>query len=252
MKLHVLGSGGGAPSETRETACYLLRDERRALILDSGTGARRLLTCPDLLNGIGHLDVLLTHFHLDHVCGLPYLRMLELDATIWAPGRWLYNEDSDTILEPLRRPPIAPTDVTEIYPVRELREGRQEIDGFDVCASAQPNHWSPSAGLRIDDELALITDTPYEKSSCDLARGVRHLLHEAWSSSSDPQYAERDATGADAANVANDAGVAQLTLIHLNPTFRDHAHVLADAARTFDHVQLGVDGDVLEIVAEEA
>jgi ribonuclease BN (tRNA processing enzyme) len=245
MRVSILGSGGGAPSGVRETACLLLRHEERALLLDIGTGARRLLADPSYLEGVSHLDVVLTHFHLDHVCGLPYLRMLPITATIWAPGAWLYGTASGAILEPLRRPPIAPSDVTAIYAINELRAGDQEIGGFAVRASAQPHHWAPSAGLRIGDELALVTDTPYEPSSTQLAEGVRHLLHEAWSSSRAPIYPEHDATAADAARVAHEAGASDLTLIHLNPTLPDLSALLDDAAPTFDRVALGEDEAVL-------
>jgi ribonuclease BN (tRNA processing enzyme) len=245
VNVRILGSGGGAPSGVRETACYLIRDGGRALLVDVGTGARRLLGDPRLLDGVEELQIVLTHFHLDHVCGLTYLPSLGVAATIWAPGRWLYDRDAARILEPLRRPPIAPTDQTRSLPVRELRDGVQEIGGFRVRASAQPHHWSPSAGLRVDDGLALITDTPYEPSSAPLADGVPLLLHEAWSSSAAPVYAEHDATGADAARVAGEAGAQRLILIHLSPHLADHAPVLADAAAGFDRVELGTDEAVL-------
>jgi ribonuclease BN (tRNA processing enzyme) len=242
--VRILGSGGGAPSGIRETACYLVRDGARALVIDVGTGARRLFGDPALLAGVDELQVVLTHFHLDHVCGLPYLASLAIPVTIWAPGRWLYGREAGEILEPLRRPPIAPGDHTRISVVRELRDGDQDVGGFRVRASAQWNHWAPSAGLRIDDELALVTDTPYERSSSTLAGGVPLLLHEAWSSSSAPLYPDRDATGADAARVAREAGVDRLVLIHLNPHLADHAPVLADTSG-FDHAELGRDEALL-------
>lgn len=244
----ILGSGGGAPSDIRETACYLIRDDGRALLVDVGTGARRLLSAPGLLDNVERLEIVLTHFHLDHVCGLTYLSSLGVPATIWAPGRWLYGRDAARILEPLQHPPIAPEDYTQLFPVRELCEGSQEIAGFNVRASAQPNHWSPSAGLRIDDQLALITDTPYERSNAELASGVPLLLHEAWSSSAHPIHPEHDATGADAARIALEAGVGRLTLIHLNPRLSDHTPILADAAASFESVELGIDEALIETI----
>jgi ribonuclease BN (tRNA processing enzyme) len=245
VQITILGSGGGAPSETRETACVLLREGGRALLLDAGTGARRLITDPAHLAGVTHLDVVLTHFHLDHVCGLPYLGSLAQTVALWAPGLWLYGEASESILAPLRRPPIAPTDVTGATPVHELAAGHQEIGSFAVRASAQPNHWAPSAGLRVGDALALVTDTPYEPTSARLAEGAGLLLHGAWSSSAAPRYAEHDATAADAARVARDAQVGALTLIHLDPSLPDHTFLLADAASLFERVQLGRDETVL-------
>src|SRR5919198_213200 len=129
MRMHVsiLGSGGGAPPAARETSCVLIRDGDRALLLDMGTGARRLLADPTLLHGVTNLHVALTRFHFDHVCGLPYLPWLSVDAAVWAPGRWLYGRDGAEILEPLRRPPLEPSDVTETYPIRELGPGNQVI-----------------------------------------------------------------------------------------------------------------------------
>jgi ribonuclease BN (tRNA processing enzyme) len=242
MRVRILGSGGGAPSPTRETSCVLVRDGERALLLDMGSGARRLLSDQSLLVGCGELHVVLTHFHFDHVCGLPYLPWLGVGATIWGPGEWLYDRDSAGILEPLRRPPIAPGDVTGTYRVDELAPGSQTIGGFEVRASPQPRHWAPSAGLRVEDTLAYVTDTPYEASSSELADGVTHLLHEAWSSSRAPEHADRDATSRDAARVAREARVEALTLVHLDPTLTDPALLIDDAREEFEHVALGEDG----------
>ena len=120
------------------------------------------------------------------------------------------------------------------------------IGGFEVRASAQPKHWGPTAGLRVGDRLALVTDTAYEPASARLAEGVEFLLHEAWSSSAAPTYSDMDATAADAARLAQEAGVAGLTLIHLDPAFSDHAFLLEDAAPIFEYVRLGRDEMMLE------
>jgi ribonuclease BN (tRNA processing enzyme) len=229
------------PSDERETACVLVRDGDRALLLDAGTGTRRLVTDRSLLDGVDQLDVVVTHFHLDHVCGLGYLRALAVRAAIWGPGAWLYGAETGAILADILRPPLAPSDVRASYTMGELHPGRQLIGGFDVRASAQPRHWTPTAGLRVGDELALVTDTPYEPSSVRLAEGVACLLHEAWSSSRAPVYPERDATAADAARVADEAGAASLTLVHLNPTLDDLAPLLEDASAIFERTTLGRD-----------
>lgn len=241
-RVMILGSGGGAPSSTRETSCVLVMrpPANSALLLDVGSGARQLLANAKLLQPIEHVDVVLTHFHFDHVCGLPYLQNLEIDVSIWAPGAWLYSQPSAEILAPLLRPPISPNDVSG-RPVYELREGAHSISGFELRASAQPRHWTPSVGFRVDDELAYITDTPFERSSIELARGVRHLLHEAWSTSTAPIFPDKDATAADAARVAQQANVDDLTLIHLNRRTEDFTALLDDARPTFAGVTIGED-----------
>lgn len=241
MRITILGSGGGAPTPTRETACVLVREGRRALLLDVGSGVRRLLPAASALDGIEHVDVVLSHFHFDHVCGLPFLQWLDLDVTIWGPGSWLYDTPSAEILGALRSPPISPNDISG-WPLEELREGEQSISGFALRASAQPHHWAPSAGLRVGDELAYVTDTPYESSSVELARGVRHLLHEAWSTSTASKYADRDATAADAGRVAREADVGKLALIHLDPDFDDLRALEEDGRTLFDAVVVAEDG----------
>jgi ribonuclease BN (tRNA processing enzyme) len=240
LRTAILGSGGGIPSSERETACLLVREGDRALLLDAGSGLGRLRDDPALLQGIDRVDVVLTHFHFDHICGLPVLQWLPVEAAIWAPGRWLYDRPSAEILDPLRQPPVSPGDVTST-PVFELREGVQEIGGFAVRASAQPRHCAPSAGLRVGDDLAYVTDTPFEPSSIELAHGVRMLFHEAWSSSGAPSDQEGDSTAADAARVAAEAGVERLILVHLNPDLADHSALVHDARPNFANVGLGED-----------
>jgi ribonuclease BN (tRNA processing enzyme) len=228
-------------SDARETTCVLVRDGDRALVLDAGTGARRLVTNRSLLDRVEHVDVVLTHFHLDHVCGLGYLRALSVSVSVWGPGAWLYGSDTREVLDGVCRPPVSPSDLTALYELGELRPGEQEIGGFDLRTSAQPRHWAPSAGIRVGDRLALITDTPYEAASATLAAGVEHLLHEAWSSSRAPLYPEHDATAADAARVAREAGAERLTLVHLNPTLPDLRAVLGDARTIVPEAVLGAD-----------
>ena len=89
--------------------------------------------------------------------------------------------------------------------MRELAPGAQAVGRFAVTARAQPLHWAPTAGIRVGDEVALVTDTAYDADSAEFARGVTHLLHEAWSSSANPVAQAGDATAAEAGLVARAA-----------------------------------------------
>ena len=246
MRAWLLGSGGWIPTEKRETTCVLVREGESALLLDAGTGLARLVTQLGLLDGVRTLDIALTHFHLDHVCGLAYVPALPLTPTIWAPGRWLYDEPSARLLDPLRRAPISPSSPGELGEVRELGPRGQTIGPFQVAARAQPRHWAPTAGLRVVDALALVTDTAYDPGSAEFARKVTHLLHEAWSTSAEPAATEGDATAEEAGRVARDARASHLTLVHLNPR-ADEPAVLADARRWVPEARLGRDSTELAL-----
>ncbi len=247
LRAWLLGSGGWIPTPERETACTLVRDGEHALVLDAGTGLQRLVIDPALLDGVRRLDIVLTHFHLDHVCGLGYVPALPVRPTVWAPGAWLYGTPSAELLAPLLRAPISPFEPEELGEMRELEPGPQEIGAFGLTTRAQPLHWAPTAGLRVGDELALVTDTAYDPGSADLARGVAHLLHEAWSTSDEPVAAEGDATAAEAGRVAKDAGARRLTLIHVNPRWPDTDALLTDARRFMPDAELGRDGIELSL-----
>ena len=82
-----------------------------------------------MLDGAQRLDVLLTHFHLDYVCGLAYLPALPVPATVWGPGAWLYGTPSADLLAGFFVPPASPFSSEGLPDVEELAGGRQEIGG---------------------------------------------------------------------------------------------------------------------------
>jgi ribonuclease BN (tRNA processing enzyme) len=189
--------------------------------------------------------VLLTHFHLDHVCGLLYLPATGLPLELHAPGEWLYGTASAQLLAPILQAPISPF-ASQPFPIRELRPGEGTIAGFPVALRAQLRHWAPTAGIRIGDALALVTDTAFDEGSPGFVAGVGHLLHEAWSTSHHPWSAEGDATAAQAGQVAAAGGVARLTLVHLHPR-ADPSALERDARSTFASAEVGVDGRELTL-----
>ena len=93
QELVILGGGGWFPAHGRHTASALLRGGEEAVMIDAGTGVARLMERPELLAGVRRLDILLTHFHLDHIAGLAYLPAVVAceQSTIWGPGELLYD-----------------------------------------------------------------------------------------------------------------------------------------------------------------
>ena len=216
----LLGSGGWVPTASRATCCALLRRGDRALLIDAGTGVSRLVEHDRLLRGVRELDVVLTHFHLDHVVGLAYLPALPLSAPprLHGPGESLYDQPTEAILGRLIGWPLFGVELDALVAgVEEIGEGELEVGPFALRARRQDLHADPTLGFRVEDLLAYCTDTSYDEGNAGLARGCRTLAHEAWYTEDAPREEATHSSAREAAQVARDAGVERLVLIHVHP-----------------------------------
>jgi ribonuclease BN (tRNA processing enzyme) len=248
----LLGSGGEMPTGRRETCAALVRHGSRALLIDAGTGARRLATDKDLLEGAERLDVVLTHFHMDHVCGLLYLSVLDLPLVVWGPGRALYGRPTAEILRRFISPPLSAHPLEDLAQVvEELALGDLEIGPFALRTRRQGAHSDPTLALRFGDELVYCTDTGGEDETVAFAARARVLCHEAWfREDQDDGDKPAHCSAPYAGRLARAAGVERLVLIHLDPSMPDHEGVLAAARAEFGGTVLGEDG--LEVVPAPA
>ena len=239
----LLGSGGWIPTSRRETCCALLRAGEHALLIDAGTGVHRLLERPELLAGVDHVDIVLTHFHLDHVVGLAYLPALPLaePATLWGPGELLVGAPTRSILERLLGSPFfsAPLDAVASV-VGEIPASPFEIGPFDLATRVQKLHSEPSLALRVGDAVTYCTDTAPDPGNVAFASGSHVLLHEAWYAEESSHDGNHSA-GGDAGRIAREAGVERLVLVHVNP-LQDSDEELAESARgEFPDTEVGAD-----------
>lgn len=241
MRVRLLGSGGFVPTDRRETACALVRDGDAALLVDAGTGASRLLAEPQLLDGAERLDVVLTHFHLDHTCGLFYLADLDVPFTVWGAGEALEGIATADLVHRLLDSPFAPPSFSSHYAVEELRVGEAQVGPFAVRSRVQRRHGNPTLALRLGDELAWCTDTAYDEANVDFVRGVDLLAHEAFHAADSTDDTGHTAAG-EAAGLAAAAGVGRLVLIHVNPRDDDEEALLSHARPHFAAAEVGVDG----------
>jgi ribonuclease BN (tRNA processing enzyme) len=230
--LIILGGGGWFPAFGRQTACALLRDGDSAVMIDAGTGLGRLIERPELLDGVTRLDILLTHFHLDHVAGLAYLPAVGVcpETTVWGPGALLYDSRTEGLLDQLSHEPFHPVPLQDQeIQVRDLPKGELELPAVRVELRRQDHHSAPSLGLRFDDALAWVTDTAFDPGSASFAAGCRVLAHEAWFTESSPRNDEIHSSAAQAARVSAEAGIDRLLLIHQPPFVAVQPELLVEA-----------------------
>ena len=259
MKIVALGAAGYLPAAGRQTMAFLVVAGDTILLLDAGSGVARLLE-PEVqavLPPDAALDVLLTHYHLDHVVGLSYLPGVANDrrVRIHAPGPPLTvfgPEALDRLLSaplfplPIERWPMPTELVAYSGPELAIGELRIRVRG--------QKHPGGSVGVRIGDEIAYITDTVMDPATAGFVRGVKLLLHEVWLSE---EEAARDAaarTGhsdaAAVADLAREATVGKLWVVHHHPR-RSSAEVArmaeAMARRSGIAVEVPVEGRVVEL-----
>ncbi len=226
MRWIPLGTNGFFPSFGRQTMSFLVLAGDEALLLDAGTGVGRLAE-PALAARLGTctgLDVLLTHYHLDHVVGLSYLRTLWAGPlTIHAPEPPLVDAPARESLARLIGPPFFPRPLANHAPPIEVAPYTRErltIGAFELALRRQ-RHDGGSVGVRLGSELAYVTDTELDESTIGFATGVHTLLHEVWWSDEEAAAAGFISNGhswaGGVADLANRAGVRRLAPVHHHP-----------------------------------
>ena len=222
-----LGTNGFIPSFDRQTMGFLFLTENEALLLDAGTGVARLLEqhIMDLLRPYDCLNVILTHYHLDHVVGLSYFpeTWAQRRIRIYAPARPFVETTPEQALNRLLQPPLFSVPLRDFpMPVEVIPVTREnlQIGTLSIQLRAQ-KHPGGSAGIRIDDELVYVTDTIVEQATQTFAQGVELLMHEVWLSDAEAESDEVKRSGhshaTGVARIATQAGVSRLMPVHHHP-----------------------------------
>ena len=138
-----LGTGGSVPSARRSTASVMLVRGGKRLMFDCGEGTQRQLQRSFGLTQID--EIYLTHFHADHILGLPgLLKTYDLTAredplTIYGP-RGL--RDLFKMLGRLIGRTDYSIDLVEIDPGEAVRHDGAEVRAFAVEHSVRANGYA--------------------------------------------------------------------------------------------------------------
>ena len=173
MLVRFWGVRGSAPSPTIEsssyggnTPCLEVRDEARGvtLIVDAGTGIVGLGQAL-AAGGGGRVTILLSHFHADHVQGLPFA--LPFFAPGPMPEIWAPALGSRSNVELFAR--SGARDQVPAPAVTFFEAGEHEIGGFRVRAMLL-NHPGGAFAYRIlgaADDLVYMTDHEFGNPEVD-------------------------------------------------------------------------------------
>lgn len=243
--LHLLGTGAAISDPHRTTSMLAVSDDgspQRTLVVDCGGDVlQRLQACDQPIDSVAGLIV--THAHMDHTSGFPLFM-----EKIWLDGR--DRPIPVCGIEPALSQVQRLWDAFE--PVHTGWEGIPEIDWREVEHDQDARVWSealwtvtaapvdhgdtPNVGLRVthnstDQVLAYSCDTAPTSSVVDLAQDADVLVHEA------NGVGDNHSTAAGAAEVAAEADVDHLLLVHLPPG--DKREALREARSIFPNTDLG-------------
>ena len=252
-ELAILGSSGWIPRNGGMTTSLALRLDEDLVIFDAGSGLGRLLAephCRLLPSPDREIHIFLTHVHYDHVIGLTFLPALWPNPTTVHVPAGEAGGPGPEVLDRLFGGPFFPLAFEELLPVisrRAVQPGEWQIGELRMAARRQ-DHPGGSLAYRVGDWFALLTDRACDPGADDFVRGVRALVHEAWTSEVDDPGGARartsgHSTAGQAARLARDAGAAELLLTHLPPVGDGyHAQMLAEARAIFPRTDLCADG----------
>jgi ribonuclease BN (tRNA processing enzyme) len=243
MDIRFWGVRGTMPVSGKDSQKYggrtpcasLISSAGDIVIVDAGTGIKwlgeSLLARRDA--GNLRLHILLTHFHLDHVMGLPFfvpLYSAGAQITFYSP---LAPRDTEKQLRGLMSARYFPVDFSETASTKAfLKVGETTVSIGKFKISGCPlNHPQGSFGYKIADRTGSIvfaTDTEPPEDGLDerlavFLRGAAFFVCDA--TFTPEEYKTRQGWGhgtwLDGIRLARRAGVPNLLLSHLSPDHTD-------------------------------
>lgn len=251
-RLVILGSSAAVADETHENAYMVVEGEQGAILIDCNgrtlVHLKRAGVDPDKLQ-----DMILTHFHPDHVSGVPRLLM----------SSWLLGREAPLRLYGLHHCMQRVADMMDafhwdtwpkFFPVVfhhiPQREEILVLENDDFIVTASPvKHYVPTMALRIESKetgyvLAYSSDTIPCAEMVRLSYDADLLIHEA--AGAEPLG---HSSAAQAGAIAQEAGVKSLGLIHYKVWGHDPTPLVAEAKTTFEgHVFLCEDFQEIDMM----
>lgn len=244
MKLEFWGARGSLPTSGKDknkygghTSCaYLVASEGEFIIIDAGSGIKKLgeKLARQWEEKPVTLHLLLTHFHLDHIMGLPHFAPLYLPKITINLYADCSPEETEKYLCGLMAGRYFPLDFGEtpskkIYnkiPEKEFHIGNVRVSHCSL------HHPQGSVSYKIQEKekrIVFATDTEHPEKSIDerlvsFARGADILVYDAMFTPEEYESGRQGwghSTWLEGTKIAREAGVRNLYLSHFNPDHSD-------------------------------
>jgi phosphoribosyl 1,2-cyclic phosphodiesterase len=224
------------------------------VVIDGGTGARQLgLSLLQRFNrNANDIHFLMTHFHWDHIQGIPFF------APLYSPAnRVVFHssrppEEVKDILEGQMTFPYFPVKFELLSAKRDFVQiGKEPLRYGDLTVHSFPlNHPQGATGFRLESHGAVIVhacdhehgDEKLDRTMREYAEGADVLIYDAQFTPA--EYPSKagwgHSTWAEGVKVAREAGVKQLILSHHDPSHSDDMlrGMLAEARAEFENTAL--------------
>jgi phosphoribosyl 1,2-cyclic phosphodiesterase len=254
MKVKIWGCRGSIPSPGRETLIFggestcveVISDSDESLIIDAGSGIRKLGNALIKETGSRNLTILFTHAHWDHLAGFPFFRpAYSPEFSISLCGGPVPQGSVMKYVAHQMEPPYFPVDMSEMK-AEFLSDCRCDQGFCDHCPggkiksikchSIPLNHPDGGYGFKFLSDGKVFCFFPDNeirhkhkggltvKKYAAFCKGADLLIH-------DSQYTEEEykrtkswghSTFRDAVDLAIEAGVKRLGLFHHDPDRSDH------------------------------
>ena len=245
-----------------QTSCFTVENDQGIVVIDAGTGIRDFGLQLNERKVLPPITILFTHFHLDHVIGLPAFRpLLRKDASITFMGHPTITGDWQRALQTLMGKPFWPVGLQDVEAHVQFRnlpdDGALQLNGSTLtwCPIWHPQMCLSYKIATPNATIVLATDREHGEARFDesfmaFARRADILIHDA-------QYTPEEhpsrysgwghSTWEQSAQIAHQLSAKRLILTSHDPSRTDEAldQIVAQAARIFPNTQAATERMVL-------
>jgi phosphoribosyl 1,2-cyclic phosphodiesterase len=266
FRVRFWGVRGGLPTPCRQntgtggntTCVQVISNKDEIIILDGGSGihalGREIMLRPQAPR---HIHLFLTHFHWDHIQGMPFFEPLyvpRFDIT-------LYSAHTPDVLQAVLTgqmlPPYFPVPwdvLSSQIEYRQISAAPVQCAGLEI-SSFPLHHPQDSVGFKIEHpRRKVVFATDHEHGDAALDRGLVNAARDADLLIHDAQFTPEEyrqskvgwghSTWKNATDAAREAGVRELALCHHDPDRHDAAvrDIVAQARGEFSNTVAAAEG----------